>query len=517
MSILNWLINSKPKQTLPVPVENRGPVAVKSSRIPKVKLKRSYKAGETNRLTHAWTTQVTSADALSRYTLKTLRARARDLAYNNDYARRFIRMAKTNVIGKEGIRLQVRAVDKVIRDGEVVFDMVANRMIEEAWKKWGKIQHCTTTRKLTWHDVQCLVVEAMVKDGEVLLRKVKGFQNDFGFALQVLEADYLDDDYTTDLPNGSYVEQGIEFNRWDEPVAYHIFTRHPGDAAVKGRRSERVRVPAAEIVHLFITERPGQSRGTPMMISGMYRMHMLGGYEESEWTAARVSAGKMGFYITPDGDSFEGDDEDGETDSHDIIEEVEPGLMSELPEGWDFKPIDWSHPTDAFETFVKCMLRGFASGVGVNYNTLANDYQGVTYSSLRQANLDERDMWQMVQTWVAQHLHDAIYPDWLLMALTTAQIPLPMQKFDKYNNVVWRPRGWKWVDPQKDGTANAMEMSNGLKSATEIAAERGMDIEEVYQDLAREKKLREKYGIGEPEAAMVTEGVPDDGEDSGGT
>ena len=41
-----------------------------------------------------------------------------------------------------------------------------------------------------------MVMGTLAEDGEVLVRKVKGFDNEFGFALQLLEADHLDEQYS---------------------------------------------------------------------------------------------------------------------------------------------------------------------------------------------------------------------------------------------------------------------------------------------------------------------------------
>jgi capsid protein len=51
------------------------------------------------------------------------------------------------------------------------------------------------------------------------------------------------------------------------------------------------------------------------------------------------------------------------------------------------------------------------------------------------------------------------------------------------------------VDPLKDMQSNILAVKEGLKTHTQIASEMGMDIEELYQQIAKEKELRAKYGI----------------------
>ncbi len=76
---------------------------------------------------------------------------------------------------------------------------------------------------------------------------------------------------------------------------------------------------------------------------------------------------------------------------------VEAGSFEQLPSGVDFKTFDPSHPTQQFETFVKTILRQVASGLNVPYNELANDLEGVSYSSLRQSVLEAREYYKFMQ------------------------------------------------------------------------------------------------------------------------
>jgi len=70
-----------------------------------------------------------------------------------------------------------------------------------------------------------------------------------------------------------------------------------------------------------------------------------------------------------------------------------------------------------------------------------------------------------------------------------------MEKYEKFNAATWQPRGWAWVDPVKDFQASIMAINAGLKTASSVAAEQGMDIEDVYLQLAQEQAMREKLGI----------------------
>ena len=345
---------------------------------------------------------------------------------------------------------------------------------------------------------------SVARDGEILIRRVRAAGiNRFGYALQLIEADHLDERYNDTLTNGNRVKMGVEFDSWNRPVAYHIFKTHPGDTMYADvSYGERERIPADEIIHLYIRERVSQSRGLPWMHASMTRMNMQGGYEEAELVAARIGAAKMGFYTNSTGENYTADDtEDGSP----VEDEATPGAFRVLPAGWQFQSFDPTHPTTAFKDFMRSITRFLASGLDVSYESLASDRENVNYSSIRAGLLDERDTWRMLHRWLTEHFLIPVFEEWLSMSLLTQAVKLPFSNYDKYNAPMFMPRGFQWVDPKSEMMANTLAIAAGLDTAANIAGQRGMDIEEIYQQLAREKAMREKYGITTADDAKIME------------
>lgn len=473
-------------------------------------MKRAYQAAGIGRLTADWNVQPTSADADIIPNLKLLRARSRDLVQNNDYARRFMWLLKTNVVGHNGILLQNKAKDD---NGQL--DTQANEKIEAAWADWGRKGNCTMDGAFSWISLQQAVIEAIARDGEALIQIVRAGK--YGFSLHILEADLLDADYTDTKKS---IKGGVESDVWGRPIAYHLLESYPGDIYGTYNWINRRRVPARDIMHLYLKERAGQTRGVPWMVTPAYRLKMLGGMEEAELVASRISAGKMGFFITPDGESPIADEVEEDTQKY--ITEAEPGTFETLPEGTDFKAWSPDHPNQAFDPFCKSLLRGIASGLNVSYVALANNLEGVSYSSIRQGELSDRDAWRLLQTWLVENFISPVYEMWLPMALLSDNLNLPARKFDKFNQPYWMPRGWNWVDPQKEINSSILAVRNGFKSLSDVLGEQGHDIEDVFSRLADEKALAEKYGLdlpvlfGEPQNGNnnQTSGSDEETEDS---
>ena len=227
------------------------------------------------------------------------------------------------------------------------------------------------------------------------------------------------------------------------------------------------------------------------MASAMSRMQMLGAYEEAELVAARVGACKMGFYTSEAGDSFVGE-EDYEGN---LITEAEAGIFEQLPAGTSFTAFDPTHPTSAFKDFNKAILRGIASGLGVAYNSLSSDLEGVSYSSIRSGTIEERDQWRVKQNWMIQHFMLPIYEQWLQMQLLKNTINQDMTMFDSLMEVRWQAKSWDWVDPLKDIKASVEAINAGLKTRSDVISQQGGDIEDVYDQLAYEQALAEEKGI----------------------
>lgn len=454
-----------------------------------------YQAAAINRLTSDWTSSNLSADSTIRMSLETLRARSRQLAENNDYGRAFMGMIKNNVVGEQGVLLKNKAKDPPSRNNpDPELDKFANRIIEDYWWEWNQRGQCTVDRSMCGIDLQNLAIETAGKDGEVLLRKVRGFDNPHRYAIQVLESDYLDVDLNERLPGDREIRMGVELDRWKAPIAYWLLKRHPNDTYFQsGNILERsTRVPAEDIIHGFIKFRPEQTRGIPWMATSMYRLNMLGKYEEAETTAARTAACKMAFF-TKNGANIEytGEPLPGGGKQMD----AEPANMEELPMGMDVKVVDWNHPNTAYQVFVKTALRGVASGLGVSYNTLGNDMESVNFASGQIGIKAEREAFKAIQRWFIDSIWNEIFKDWLMVQLLNQTIPLPFSKFDKFNSPTWRPRRWPSIDPEKEARARILNINSGLASISGYAAEDGKDRDELFDEIMDDKEAAESRGI----------------------
>lgn len=406
--------------------------------------------------------------------LTAIKAQSRKAGNDDGYVVKFLNMCETHIVGPDGFSFQSKVK---LANGED--DKAVNQLIEYHWKEWGKKGICDVTGKLSWEDIQTLFTRTVAEDGEILVRAVEGFPNAYGFALQLLDASHLDINDNRELKNGNRVRMGVELDSWGRDVAYHILTNHPGERSYFYGNTRFERIPAEEMVLRHLPFRVGSVRGLPWAHASLLEMNHLYGYREAEMVGARSSASKM-FAYQPDSDVAPEDDED----EPDFVEEIEPGMGVVVPYGYSIKELDWKHPGGNFGAFMKEGKRGAASGMDVNYNTLANDMEGVNFSSLRQAVLEDRDGWKKKQRWVKQSLCEWTNSKWLKMSLLMGALPgLKFSSFDRLDKGYFQGRRWAWVDPLKDEKANTEAFGNMTKSQYEVIRDRGADPETVMEEI----------------------------------
>jgi len=472
---------------------------------------RSFEAAAVNRMTADWNIATASIDSDIRSGGIAVRNRARNLAQNNDYVKRYLTLARVNVVGPNGFKLQMN-VRELAKNAEGKWtwmpDEMANMLLEQGFAEWAKRQNASVNGRLSFHGISEQVVRYVLRDGEALIRIIRNKKLPYGFTLQAIDPSFLDEQYSERFSDGRVVKMGVELDITRRPVAYYFRAVDPVMElyGVQSLGGYRTRVPADEIIHVFDQEFENQTRGISWIVQSMLRLKMLAGYEEAALVNARVSAAKMGFFTSKTDEG--GGEFTGETDaSGNVMITGEPGSMDRLPDGLDFKPWSPEYPSAQHEMFVKSILRGISSGLNVSYNMMANDLERVNYSSIRAGLLDERDMWKLVQNLLVEQFLQPVFVAWLEMALVTKSINLPIEKIKKFESAIWVGRRWAWVDPLKDVQAKKEEVQAGFTTRTQVVAEQGDDIAELDAELAGEKNRAEALGLTlsvyQPEAKQI--------------
>lgn len=436
--------------------------------------------------------------------LPTLRKESRQLYQNNSIQKKYIEICETNIVGASGFNVQVTAT---FPDGKL--DLNGNKSVEQSWEEWCTSNWCDITGKLTFKDAQRVIGRTIPKDGEILIRKIRQKatrDNPWGFSIQLIDAERLDIRMNEKTTNGNIVKMGVEMNQYGRPEAYHL--RLPSsdtDGVLTSTydASARERVPASDILHSFRMTNPEQTRGMPWAHSVMTLMSDLEDFLRACLIASKVGA-STAIYLEQDtvNSSLTAADIADRQDEYGQFEmEISPGDMKILPAGLKMQTFKAEYPSQNFEPYVTVMLKLIASGLNINYYTLANSLDQINLSSGRIGQLDERDHWMNLQDMVINQVIKPIYEDWLNTSLLNGAIkfadgtPISATKYSKFKKINVLGRRWPWTDILKEGQANILAMKNGLTSKTAILAALGVDYERVLQDRKAEMELEKIYGI----------------------
>lgn len=464
--------------------------------------RRGYAGAQLGRTVSDWVANSTSADSELYTSLRTLRNRSRQLVRDNEYATHAVeRVLPNNIVG-QGVRFQAQVL---MRRGNRLDERI-NTRIETKWENWKKARYCHTAGRLSFQDIERMIARCLPEAGEILVRLVT---QSFGgskipLGLEIIEADQLVDNWSGRTHEGREVRMGVEVDQWQRPVAYWLYPRHPGDFTIASTApsNDWIRVPADEIIHVALFDRPMQTRGVPWLHSVLVKLRHMGGYEEAEIVRARASASVMGFIESPEID-FPGPGEGGGgMPADDVVDgekvfDFSPGTIKELAPGEKFSGFAPTSANAALDPFMRFMLRSVAAGTGISYESLSRDYSQSNYSSSRLALTEDRDNYRVLQAWLIRTFHQRVFEKWLDLAVLAGELDLPAYETapEIYQAVRWSPRGWDWIDPVKEVTAYKAAVRAGFMTADDVIAAKGGDIEDVYKRLRRERDLAEEYDL----------------------
>lgn len=399
-------------------------------------------------------------------------------------------------------------------------DVFANIRIEALWKEWKRAENCDLRQQRNYTVLCQLRLISAVRDGDCFIRLLRSpKRNKFGLSIQIINAEWCDRFYNTQLENGNVVIMGIEYQmtEWGvgEPTAYYFIKRQPQDwqFSIPGAFNFtgghlHVRIDADEIIHYARPVDADATRPAPWIASTIPKGRQLDQYELYEVIAAREACTKVGFLWSDV--VAEGGNGQVPIDPKSSLPKwrVGPGDIIPLNYGVKYQERDPAHPTQNMPAFSKEMLRRISAGLpGSDYNVLANDLENINFSAGRLGRLDTNEMCKMIQTFDIDTAERPIFETWLEMGMITGAIPFGFSeaKYAKLNRPLFQGRRWNGVDETKDVTAAALRVANKFSSRGRECAEEGRDFEEIAFELAEEEMLLESLGMA---STMTVESPP---------
>lgn len=449
--------------------------------------KRSYAAAQNGRGT-TWRDSGASATAEVGAAATTLARRAREAVRNNPYGARIVDLWAGNAVGAG------------------ITTTWASEAHAAAWKRWASGLECDAEGHLHFAAMQALIMRGVVESGEVFVRFLHApvtRANPVGLRLQVLESDFLDTSRSGFI-NGERVVQGISLDPTGRPLAYWLYTVHPGnswlfDAAAT--RSERV--PVADVMHIYRKRRPGQLRDASWLAPVLMHLRDLGEYETALLQKAKIEACLVGA-VTDDGDGVIGaaSTTGTETASADglfrdargnVVETFEPGLLLYRRTNGSGSSFDAINPSSSgsHTSLAKRALEAAAVGAGLTYDQVSGDLTQANYSSLRAGKIEFRRLCEQVQygmliPMLIARTAERFHMQGAMRGLWDAEMP---------DGVEHVPPPHEMIDPLKDTSALIAQVRAGFVPQSEAVASFGNTMAEMVEAYKTGNAMLDDAGV----------------------
>lgn len=327
------------------------------------------------------------------------------------------------------------------------------------------------------------------------------------FQVQTLEADYLDTSQQFATAAAGYTLDGIVFDAIGKRKGYWMWQQHPGERGLTRPNFRSVLVPADEIGHGYLCERPGQIRGITSFAPVVTKLKNLDDLAEAKLFARKIEACFAAFVTQQESDSSPRlgpvTTADGQR-----IESLAPGMIQYLRPDEDIK---FSEPKAApgYTEEAKLWLHDVATGLGIPYELLTGDLSQVNYSSYRGSLLAFKDLIESIR-WNSfiPNLLEPIWEWFIESAIRQGLLP------EGDYPVEWDCPAFDLLDRVEEAKADLAELRIGGATWPQMVAKRGYDPEKQVQEIKAWNEKLDMAGVildGDPRQRTPQGNIPSGG------
>lgn len=434
-------------------------------------------------------------ELLANQSLVKLRKYSRELTRNSAIARAIKKALSAHIIGK-GYTLQASATDP---DGNLLPEF--NNQTERLWRIWtGNKLECDLVGKKTFTQFLKQAIDQLCEGGEYIVNKT--FRPKSGrlidFRLEAIENDLLDDTLNDESKN---IVGGVELDQYGTPHQYHFFKKTNNIYTSKQYGDYNV-VPARNIVHCFIEDRPGQVRGEPWFAPVLILLQTAHRAIEAELYTLEIQACLSVVYSSKTG--FNGKMLGSQTEAKDTsgnrIRKLAPASMFELPGADTIQVVDPKRPGNTFTPFIDKIVEYVSAALDISYAKAVKDYSKGSFSSLRMGEMDDRRHLGPIQSLIVDDIVKPIYDEFLYWCIISGHVKAPdfIKNRRYYTQATFTPQPHEYSDPLKDAAALREMMAVGKKTLKDIADEDGEDWRERIDTMAEINKYAKSKGLNLP-------------------
>lgn len=444
-------------------------------------------------------------------------SRTVDAVHNSGWLAGCIEQSKGDMIGGTGLRLAHKP-DQTALTGWTPKELNDwSRMVERRFEMWcDDPNECDANAKHPMSALQEQAVDSFYTHGEVLglLPLVERPNAITQTKLKLLPAHKLSQDTIESMG----LIQGITHGAWGVPLKYRINmpTNYGVEQPLEIMAYDQTR---KQVLHIF-KGAAGQMRGITPFVHVLKTLRQFDQLSDATLTKALMDAifAATVESQSPTNDILQALQDEGEqgiggasvTDylaaktawyENTKIDLGRSGRIAHLYPGEKLSFNTTSRISGDYEAFVKILLRELARCMGLSFETITGDYSGATYSSVR---MSSSSLWPLTlsrRKHISARLMQDVFEAWLTEEIMSGRIPFKggVFAFMAQRKFVCRADWRGPPKPQADDlkAAKAMEVLKrlGIASDEQLCSELGTDYEDVYEQRAREKELREELDL----------------------
>lgn len=290
--------------------------------------------------------------------------------------------------------------------------------------------------------------------------------------VRLLNPNQLDRDKNVDATaDGGRIVAGVQFDRLGRRIAYWIIPdRTDFPTAVV---HESVPIGAADVMHLYEQQTPGQVRGVSPLVAAVTRFTEIDKLEDAVAAQANTAALFGVIFHTPAGDLAPFDQA-----TNPNFPGLSPGAAMIAPNGYTPTVVD---PPSSAEpvAFLRAMLRSAAAGAGLPYEALTGDLSQVNYSSAKLGFSEFRRRVNAYQKNIlVPQVLDPLWKRFVALEILAGRLDVPAD-----DEAVYRGefifRAWESLDPKGETEAEILAIDAGIRSRFEVISARGRDPQDV--------------------------------------
>lgn len=475
-----------------------------------------------------WSTPIQSADQEILPEMGVITPRVRDVTRNDSLMRGALQTQKDSIVGERFLlnstpNTQILGLDEVWAEEfqeevEAKFTLYAESLMN----------YPDAQRKNTLTEMVRLAVGIYGQTGEVIssVEWLRDSGRPYSTALQLIENERLSN------PNNGMdtrlLRGGVQRNSFGAPIGYYIRDAFPTDYLDFENVNSWTYVPATkpwgriQMIHIVDQWRPDQTRGISNIVAALKELRMTKKYRDIVLQSAALNA----TYAASIESDLPTDVVMAQAGGGDpaALSKFAKSYLSEIARytknsrnlvlngvkiphfypGTKMNLQNAATPGGLGTTFEASMLRYIAASLGLSYEQFSKDYTKANYSNLRAALAETNKRMRVEKRRVADRFASLFFRLWLEEALNKNEITsLPRnapnwyegQNADAYSECSWIGANMGQIDGLKETQAAVLRLNNGLGTAEDELAALGKDWRQVYKQLAREQKFRDRIGL----------------------